>query len=102
MRVVATDPIGYGIPFWPFGNGSDQAEFRIMDALTAAARSQGDPAQVPMAVAADGVEVLDTRLHVPDGGVWMRVRLLLPDGARCREIMVSGDGVQVSSRRVDC
>ncbi|MBW4716186.1 hypothetical protein [Saccharothrix obliqua] len=100
--VVSTDPVGYGVPFWPFANVADLAEHRVMDAVTAAARSQGDPARVPGAVAADGVEVLDTRLHPPGGDVWLRLRLDLPDGARCREVMVLGDGVQVSSRRVDC
>ncbi|WP_433265385.1 hypothetical protein ACQPZF_37785 [Actinosynnema sp. CS-041913] len=101
-QVVSTDPVGYGVPFWPFANGSDRAEHRVMDAVTAAARSEGDPSRVPSAVAADGVEVLDTRLHVPGGSVWMRLRFHLPDGVRCREVMVLGDGVQVNSRRVEC
>ncbi|CCH34894.1 hypothetical protein ABZ816_20245 [Actinosynnema sp. NPDC047251] len=100
--VVSADPVGYGVPLWPFANGSDLVEYRIMDTVTDSARAQGDPARVPSAVTADGVEVLDTRLHPPGGGIWMRVRLHLPDGTRCREVMVLGDGVQVSSRRVDC
>ncbi|MEV0678296.1 hypothetical protein AB0I60_17450 [Actinosynnema sp. NPDC050436] len=100
--VVSTDPVGYGVPLWPFASRSDQVEYRIMDAVTESARAQGDPARVPGAVAADGVEVLDTHLNPPGGGVWLRVRLHLPDGARCREVMVLGDGVQVNSRRVDC
>ncbi|MEU4801927.1 hypothetical protein [Actinosynnema sp. NPDC023587] len=100
--VVPTDPVGYGVPPWPFATGSDQAEYRIMGTVAEAARAQGDPARVPSAVAGDGVEVLDTRLHPPGGGIWLRVRLHVPDGTRCREVMVLGDGVQVNSRRVDC
>ncbi|WP_147455278.1 hypothetical protein [Saccharothrix australiensis] len=101
-QVVSTDPIGYGLPFWPFANGSDQAEHRVMGTVTAAVRAEGDPARVPSAVAADGVEVLDTRSQVPGGGLWMRLRFRLPDGTRCREVRVLGDGVQVNSRRVEC
>lgn len=101
--VVSTDPVGYGVPFWPFAGAAEQAEHRVMDAVTAAARAQGDVSGVPAAVAADGVEVLDTRLGQAADSVWMRLRLRVPGGVRCREVIVLGDrGVEVSSRRVDC
>ncbi|MBB5955105.1 hypothetical protein FHS29_001675 [Saccharothrix tamanrassetensis] len=101
-RVVSTDPVGYGVPFWPFASGSDRVEHRVVDAVAAAVRSEGDPSRVPSAVAVDGVEVVATRRHAPGGNVWMRLRFHLPEGVRCREVVVLGDGVQVSSRRVDC
>jgi hypothetical protein len=44
--------------------------------------------------------VLEARVGV--GTVWMRVRVHVPDGSRCREVSVLGDGAQVNSRRVDC
>ncbi|MFD1150333.1 hypothetical protein [Saccharothrix hoggarensis] len=100
-RVVSTDPVGYGVPFWPFANGSDRAEHRLMDQVTTVARALRHVDAVPAAVAAQGVEVLDARIGA--GTVWMRVRLHVPDGVRCREVTVLGDtGVQVNSRRVGC
>jgi hypothetical protein len=100
-RVVSTDPVGYGVPFWPFANGSDRVEYRVMDEVTTIARALRRLDAVPSAVAAEGVEVLEARVGV--GTIWMRVRLHVPDGTRCREVTVLGDtGVQVNSRRVDC
>ncbi|CAL9675934.1 hypothetical protein SUDANB95_07841 [Actinosynnema sp. ALI-1.44] len=100
--VVSTDPVGYGVPFWPFLSRADRDDLRVMEAVTGAARAEGDPARVPVAVAADGVEVLESSLNAPHGAVWMRVRYHVHDGVRCREVMVLGDRVQVTSRRVDC
>ncbi|XVV03049.1 hypothetical protein ACQPW3_37825 [Actinosynnema sp. CA-248983] len=100
--VVSTDPVGYGVPFWPFLSRSDRDDLRVMDAVTGVARAERDPARVPLAVAADGVEVLESHLHPRNGAVWMRVRYRVHDGVRCREVMVLGDRVQVTSRRVDC
>ena len=99
-RVVSTDPVGYGVPFWPFANGSDRVEHRVMDQVTSATRALRRLDEVPSAVAAEGVEVLASRIGL--GTVWMRVRLHVPDGTRCREVTVLGDGAQVNSRRVDC
>ncbi|NUT51629.1 MAG: hypothetical protein HOV94_30685 [Saccharothrix sp.] len=100
-RVLATDPVGYGVPFWPFANGSDVAEGRVMGQVTTVARALRHLDAVPSAVAAQGVEVLDARIG--PGSMWMRLRLHVPDGTRCREVTVLGDaGVQVNSRRVDC
>ncbi|MFI9007438.1 hypothetical protein ACIGNX_09445 [Actinosynnema sp. NPDC053489] len=98
-RVVSTDPVGYGVAFWPFADGGDRAELRAVDRVTSIARVSR-PAAVPSAVAAEGVEVLASRVGADD--VWLRVRLRVPDGTRCREVTVLGDGVQVNSRRVDC
>lgn len=100
--VVSTDPVGYGVPFGPFLSRADRDDLRVMEAVTGAARAEGDPARVPLAVAADGVEVLESQLNAPHGAVWMRVRYHVSDGVRCREVMVLGDRVQVTSRRVDC
>ncbi|ONI83763.1 hypothetical protein ALI22I_35515 [Saccharothrix sp. ALI-22-I] len=100
-RVVSTDPVGYGVPFWPFANGSDRVEYRVMGEVTTIARAMRRLDAVPSALAAEGVEVLEARIGV--GTMWMRVRMQVPDGTRCREISVLGDtGVQVNSRRVDC
>ncbi|MEU4740770.1 hypothetical protein AB0G02_09925 [Actinosynnema sp. NPDC023658] len=100
-RVVSTDPVGYGVPFWPFANGSDRVEYRVMDEVTTIARALRHLDAVPSAVAAEGVEVLEARTGVDT--MWMRVRLHVPDGTRCREVTVLGDtGVRVNSRRVDC
>ena len=99
-RVVSTDPVGYGVPFWPFANGSDHVEGRVMDQVTSLARALRRLDAVPSAVAAQGVEVLESRIDV--GAMWMRVRLHVPDGTRCREVTVLGDGMQVNSRRVEC
>jgi hypothetical protein len=99
-RVVSTDPVGYGVPFWPFANGSDRVEYRVMDQVTATARALRRLDAVPSAVAAEGIEVLEARVDA--GAMWMRVRLHVPDGTRCREVSVFGDGIRVNSRRVDC
>ncbi|MEU4767897.1 hypothetical protein AB0H12_32080 [Actinosynnema sp. NPDC023794] len=99
-RVVSTDPVGYGVPFWPFANGSDRVEYQVMDQVTSIARALRRLDAVPSAVAAEGVEVLEARVGA--GAVWMRVRVHVPDGSRCREVSVLGDGAQVNSRRVDC
>ena len=99
-RVVSTDPVGYGVPFWPFANGSDRVEYRVMDQVTTTARALRRLDAVPSAVAAEGVEVLEARVGA--GVIWMRVRLHVPDGTRCREVSMLGDGVQVNSRRVEC
>jgi len=118
-RVLSTDPVGYGVPFWPFANGADQAESQVMTGVVAAARAKaeafGDLAGVPAAVADSGVEVLESTVDQPtsaDGSVWLRVRLHLPAGAtqslgvsptRCREVVVLGNtGLEVNSRRVPC
>ncbi|MFF5094596.1 MULTISPECIES: hypothetical protein [Actinosynnema] len=103
--VVSTDPVGYGLPFWPFATNADHAEGRAMDSFLATARAQRDVARLPQAVAGEAVEVLAaTPGGVRDDSVWMRVRLHLPDGGvRCREVIVFNQvGFELNSRRVDC
>ncbi|WP_461121289.1 hypothetical protein [Saccharothrix stipae] len=99
-RVVSTDPVGYGVPFWPFANDSDDVEHRVMDRVTSIARALRRPDAVPSALAAEGVDVLEARVGA--GDTWMRVRVQAPDGTRCREVTVLGDGIEVNSRRVEC
>ncbi|MFJ6675319.1 hypothetical protein ACIQMJ_29810 [Actinosynnema sp. NPDC091369] len=99
-RVVSTDPVGYGVPFWPFADGSDRVEYRVMGEVTSMARTLPRLDAVPAALAAEGVEVLEARVDVE--AVWLRVRVHVPDGTRCRVVSVLGDGVRVNSRRVDC
>lgn len=99
-RVVSTDPVGYGVPFWPFATGSDRVEYRVMGEVTTIARTLPRLDAVPSAVAAEGVEVLEARVGVE--AVVMRVRLHVPDGTRCRVVSVLVDGVRVNSRRIDC
>ncbi|MFT7836637.1 hypothetical protein Q5530_10850 [Saccharothrix sp. BKS2] len=102
LKVVSTDPVGYGVPFWPFADAGDRVESRVMGEVTTTARALRRLDAVPGAVAGeDGVEVLEAR--VAAGRMWMRVRLRVPDGVRCREVGVLRDvATQVTSRRVEC
>jgi hypothetical protein len=70
-RVVSTDPVGYGVPFWPFANGSDRVEYRVMGQVTSIARALRQLDAVPSAVAAEGVEVLAARVDA--GASWRRL-----------------------------
>lgn len=100
-RVVSTDPVGYGVPFWPFADAGDRVESRVMGEVVTAARALDRLDALPGAVAGEGgVEVLEAR--VEPGHMWMRVRLHVPDGVRCREVGVTDPGVRVTSRRVAC
>ncbi|QFZ23256.1 hypothetical protein [Saccharothrix syringae] len=99
VRVVASDPVGYGVPFWPFATPSDRAEDRVMVELTTTARALRSLDAVPRAITrGDDVEVLQSREDA--GRLWLRVRLRVPDGVRCREVGVTD--ARVTSRRVDC
>jgi hypothetical protein len=115
-RVLASDPVGYGVAFWPFADSADRAEEQLMALVSASARTpSGDLAAVPIAVRRERVEVLLSEVRSPtspDGTVFMRLRLHLPastgnafgvEPVRCREAIVRGrSGLDVSSRRVDC
>ncbi|GAA3843207.1 hypothetical protein GCM10022243_07080 [Saccharothrix violaceirubra] len=102
-RVIATDPVGYGFAFWPFANHADLVEHQVMDTVSEVARSRVAPQQVPAAVVADGVEVVRAHVGDPANSVWMTLRIELPDGDRCREVVVLGEhGVEINSRRVSC
>lgn len=107
-RVLAADPVGYGVPVWPFANAADLAEERVMSSVVAAARSDtaavGGLAGVAGAVRAGDVEVVATQVQRGGLAVWMRLRLTVPSvGVRCREVVVLGAApVEVNSRRVEC
>jgi hypothetical protein len=107
-RVLAADPVGYGVPVWPFANAADLAEDRVMSSVVAAARSDtaavGGLAGVAGAVRAGDVEVVETQVQHGGLAVWMLLRLTVPSvGVRCREVVVLGAApVEVNSRRVEC
>lgn len=107
-RVLAADPVGYGVPVWPFANAADLAEERVMSSVVAAARSDtaavGSLAGVAGAVRAGDVDVVETQVQRGGMAVWMLLRLTVPSvGVRCREVVVLGAApVEVNSRRVDC
>jgi hypothetical protein len=106
-RVAATDPVGYGMAFWPIASAADEAEDRLMAAVESTARTAADLAEVPQALGVTGeVEVLSADVRDPgstDGSVLMRIRFRVQGdaGERCREVMVRGNA-EVSSRRVAC
>ncbi|MCS7484336.1 hypothetical protein ACFFQW_32185 [Umezawaea endophytica] len=106
--VLSGDPVGYGVPVWPFANAADEAEGRVMASVVTAARadaaSLGSLAGVPAAVKAGDVEVLRTQVERGGLAVWLLLRLQVPSvGVRCREVVVLGaTPVEVNSRRVDC
>jgi hypothetical protein len=101
-QVLAADPVGYGVPVWPFADAVDRAENEVMRSVVSAARRSRDLASVPSTVVAGDVDVLDTKSD--DGNVWMRLRLHLPTaGFRCREVVIRGaQPVEVNSKRVTC
>lgn len=107
-RVLAADPVGYGVPVWPFANAADVAEGRVMSSVVTAARadaaSLGSLAGVASAVRAGDVEVVRAQMQRSGLAVWMLLRLRVPEvGERCREVVVQGAApVEVNSRRVEC
>ncbi|MEU5695363.1 hypothetical protein [Actinosynnema sp. NPDC020468] len=103
VGVVETDPVAYGVDFWPIAGRDDVVEGRAMGVVEDAARSVADLNRVPDVVASDGVQVADAKVDAGQGAVWMVVRVPVPGGVRCRAVMVLGSGgVQVNSRRVEC
>lgn len=107
-RVLSGDPVGYGVPVWPFADAADVAEERVMTSVVAAARadaaSLGSLAGVPDAVRAGDVDVLRTQVQRGGMAVWLLLRLRVPSvGVRCREVVVLGAApVEVNSRHVEC
>ncbi|WNV90657.1 hypothetical protein [Umezawaea sp. Da 62-37] len=107
-RVLAADPIGYGVPIWPFANSADQAEDRVMQSVVKAARadaaSLGNLTGIPSAIAAGDVEVIATKTQPNGMAIWLLLRLHVPSvGTRCREAVVLGaTPVEVNSRTVTC
>lgn len=88
--VLASDPIGYGVPVWPFADGVDRAENALLGQVVSAVRHNEplnpDNAQVLRRTDAYGSEFWTLKLRV-DGEV------------RCREVSVGPD---VASRRIPC
>jgi hypothetical protein len=107
-RVLAADPVGYGVPVWPLADAADLAEGRVMTSVVAAARadaaSLGSLTGVPDAVKAGDVDVVRTQVQRGGLAVWLLLRLRVPSvGIRCREVVVLGAApVEVNSRRVEC
>jgi len=88
--VLASDPIGYGVPIWPFADTVDRAENALLGQVVPAVRS-GSPLNHA------GVEVL--RRTQAYGSAFWTLKLQVDGETRCREVAV---GLTVSSRRVDC
>ncbi|MFD9698958.1 hypothetical protein [Lentzea sp. NPDC059081] len=88
--VLASDPIGYGVPVWPFADTADRAENALLAEVVPAVRSG-----VPFEQA--GVEVL--RRTTAYGSAFWTLKLQVDGETRCREVAV---GLTVTSRRVDC
>ncbi|MET9228949.1 hypothetical protein [Lentzea sp. NPDC003310] len=88
--VLASDPIGYGVPIWPFADTADRAENALLSQVVPAVRDN-----LPLDHA--GVQVL--RRTTAYGSAFWTLKLQVDGETRCREVAV---GLNVSSRRVDC
>ena len=88
--VLASDPIGYGVPIWPFADHLDRAENALLTQVVSSVR---DNLPLPH----DGVQVL----HRTDayGSAFWTLKLKVDGETRCREVAV---GLNVTSRRVSC
>ncbi|GAA3633746.1 hypothetical protein GCM10022267_20590 [Lentzea roselyniae] len=88
--VLASDPIGYGVPIWPFADTVDRAENALLGRVVTAVR-----ANTPLNDA--NVQVL--RKTDAYGSEFWTLKLKVDGETRCREVAV---GLNVTSRRVDC
>ncbi|KOV80312.1 hypothetical protein [Nocardia sp. NRRL S-836] len=88
--VLASDPIGYGVPIWPFANPVDRAENALLTQVEPALRSRL-PLPTPDA------HVLRTSESY--GSVFWTLELRVDGEVRCREVAVDLD---FKSRRVPC
>jgi hypothetical protein len=88
--VLASDPIGYGVPIWPFADRIDRAENALFSQVVPAVRGN-----LPLNLA--NVQVL-RRTDVYGSEFWT-LKLEVDGETRCREVAV---GLNVSSRRVNC
>ncbi|GLZ35655.1 hypothetical protein Lesp02_78420 [Lentzea sp. NBRC 105346] len=89
--VLASDPVAYGVPFWPFADSVDLAEQQLMTFVADAARN-GLP------VGGSDVEV--TARSESRGNTFLTLRLRVDGETRCREAILGAPGF--SSRRVNC
>ena len=88
--VLASDPIGYGVPVWPFADHLDRAENALLTQVVSSVR---DNLPLPH----DDVQVL--RRTDAYGSAFWTLKLQVDGETRCREVAV---GLNVTSRRVSC
>jgi hypothetical protein len=88
--VLASDPIGYGVPIWPFADTADRAENALLTQIVPAVRSN-------LPLNHSGVQVL--RRTNAYGSAFWTLKLEVDGETRCREVAV---GLNVTSRRVEC
>ncbi|MFS8096541.1 hypothetical protein LFM09_05310 [Lentzea alba] len=88
--VLASDPIGYGVPIWPFADTVDRAENALLGQVVHAVRDN-----LPL----DHEHVQVLRRTDAYGSEFFTLKLKVDGEFRCREVAV---GLNVSSRRVSC
>ena len=88
--VLASDPIGYGVPVWPFADTVDRAENALLTQVVTAVRDK-------LPVNHDHVQVL--KKTDAYGSEFFTLKLQVDGETRCRELVVGPD---VNSRRVPC
>jgi hypothetical protein len=88
--VLASDPIGYGVPIWPFADTVDRAENALLTQVVSAVRDN-------LPLNQEGVRVL--RRTDAYGSEFWTLKLEVDGETRCREVAV---GLDVNSRRVPC
>jgi hypothetical protein len=88
--VLASDPIGYGVPIWPFADRLDRAENALLSQVVPAVRAN-------LPVNNDDVQVL--RRTDAYGSEFWTLKLEVDGETRCREVAV---GLNVTSRRIPC
>ncbi|WP_030473367.1 hypothetical protein [Lentzea aerocolonigenes] len=88
--VLASDPIGYGVPVWPFADTADRAENALLTQVVTAVRDK-------LPVNHDRVQVL--KRTDAYGSEFFTLKLQVDGETRCRELVV---GLDVNSRRVPC
>ncbi|SEP94821.1 hypothetical protein SAMN05216188_1011015 [Lentzea xinjiangensis] len=88
--VLASDPIGYGVPIWPFADTADRAENALLSQVVPAVRGN-------LPLNDENVQVL--RRTTAYGSAFWTLKLKVAGEVRCREVAVGPD---VTSRRVPC
>lgn len=88
--VLASDPIGYGVPIWPFADTVDRAENALLSQVVTAVREN-------LPLNHDNVQVL--RKTDAYGSEFWTLKLEVDGETRCREVAV---GLNVTSRRIPC
>ncbi|MFI6097336.1 hypothetical protein ACIA8G_17355 [Lentzea sp. NPDC051213] len=88
--VLASDPIGYGVPVWPFADTVDRAENALLGQVVSAVRGN-------LPLNSDNVQVL--RRTAAYGSEFWTLKLKIDGEIRCREVAV---GLSITSRRVSC